>query len=191
MQEGYGLFIFASVLGLIIGIVFTVATVMEPKYGKLQLAIGAVVGYLIPAMIIPSLLFGSEKLTYAAVSASMAMILIYFPLLILIKYKNCTYPIMAKCIGYDRMGGYRGWRRFVPKFSYIFNDEKIEVCSFVSYFKRKCKKLFIENEDYEIYINPNAPKHCADKRTYPISNVILIILGIVFLLFGVCFAVNA
>lgn len=178
-------------MGAILGIVFTVIAIKEPKHGKLPLAIGAVIWYLIPAMIIPSLLFGTEKLSYAAVFCSLGLIFVYFPLLILIKYKNCTQPIMAKCIGYKRVGSGRRPRRYAPKFSYIFNGEKIEEGSFVSYFKRKCKKLFVENEDYEIYINPNAPKHCADKRTYPISNVVLIVLGVVFLVLSVYIAINA
>jgi len=190
-MQGNELLIAFSVMGAILGIVFTVIAIKEPKYGKLQLAIGAVVWYLIPAMIVPSLLFGPEKLRYAALSCSLGLIFICFPLLILIKYKNCTQPIMAKFIGYKTVSGGRRPRRYAPKFVYMFNDEKIEMWSFTSYYKRKCKKLFVENEDYEIYINPNLPKHCADKRTYPVSAVVLIILGIVFLLVSVYVALSA
>ncbi len=190
-MEGYELLIAFSALGAILGIVFTVVAIMEPKHGKLPLAIGALVFYLIPAIIIPSVLFGTEKLSYAAVSCSLGLIFIYFPLLILIKHKNCTHIVIAKCIGFDTVSGHRGWHRYTPKFSYTFNDEKFEICSFVSYNKRKFKKLFIENEEYEIYVNPKLPKHCADKRTYPISNVVLIIFGIAFLLLGVYVALNA
>ncbi len=184
-MEGHELLIAFSVMGAILGIGFTVAAIMEPKHGKLPLAIGALVWYLIPAMIVPSLLFGTEKLSYAAVFCSLGLIFVCFPLLSLIKYKNCTQPIMAKCIGYESLSGGRGLRRYAPKFVYTFNDEKIEMWSFTSYYKRKCKKLFVENEDYEIYINPNLPKYCTDKRTYPISNVVLIIFGSVFLVLSV------
>ena len=191
-MQGNELLIAFSVMGAILGIVFTVAAIMEPKHGKLPLAIAALVWYLIPAMIVPSLLFGTEKLRYAALSCSLGLIFICFPLLILIKYKNCTQPVMAKCIGYKTVsGGRQLMRRYAPKFVYMFNDKKIEMWSFTSYYKRKCKKLFVENEDYEIYINPNLPKHCADKRTYPVSAVVLIILGIVFLSVSVYVALSA
>lgn len=79
----------------------------------------------------------------------------------------------------------RGVKRYSPKFSYYYNGEQITAYSFLSYSGRKFVKLFEGKREYIIYINPDNPHQCVDKRVSPPGIIPSIIMSIFLIGFGI------
>ena len=106
------------------------------------------------------------------------------PISVMLRYRRCTEPVRAKCTRYLIGGRYRETR--IPVFCYRFQGETLEESSFLSYPVKQYERLFEKGGIYTIYLDPKAPKVCADKREFPkTGNLALLILGAVCLLLSV------
>ena len=104
----------------------------------------------------------------------------------MIQYKQCTVSVHAK-LKDKRISRVRHSSLWIPIFSYTYNGETIVSESCIYYSKRKFIKIFEIGKTYEIFINPKFPTDCADKRKFPSGVVGLLALGVLMLLFAVCF----
>ena len=83
--------------------------------------------------------------------------------------KRCTVPVLAKYIGYDRT---ENGNRYVPIFQYTFHGEQIEQPSILFYPGKILHRLFEKGEEYTVFVNPNMPRRCMDKRWFPLAHTI-------------------
>ena len=182
MQKAYPIFILLSVMGLIMGALYTYIHVKEKNKNPFFI-ISAISWFLLPVLSAIGILLHSEKLLLSALFFPISAFLIATCIEHFVRHKKCTVIVSAKCVSFE-MKGRSPFYYYVPQFSYNYNGEAILAYSFASYLKRKFKKLFEIGGTYDIFIDPQNPKHCVDKRCFPMNNIFILILGIIFLFFG-------
>ena len=182
MQQVYPFFIFLSIVGLIVSLIYVYIHIKEKNKNPYFL-ISAIIWFLIPTLIATGMLLISEKLIVSALLLPISLIMIVTSIEHFVRYKKCTIIVSAKCVSFE-MRGRSPFYYYAPQFSYNYNGESILMYSFSSYRKRKFNKLFEINNTYDIFINPENPNHCVDKRCFPISIIFVLIFGIIFLVFG-------
>ena len=74
--------------------------------------------------------------------------------------------------------------RYAPVFQYNFNNTIIEKQTFQSFSKKYIQKNFTSGENYTIYINRNNPKCFIVEKKFQMSNLLIILVGLFFILFG-------
>ena len=141
----------------------------------------AIIWFLIPTLMATGMFLNSEKLIVSAFLFPISLSMTATSIEHFVRYKKCTLIVSAKCVSFEIRG--KG-QYYAPQFSYNYNGEPILMYSFSSYRKRKFNKLFVINNTYDIFINPENPNHCVDKRCFPISTIFVLIFGIIFLVFG-------
>ena len=180
MQQVYPFFIFLSIIGLLMSLIYVYIHIKE-KNKNPYFMISAIIWFLIPTLMATGMLLNSEKLIVSAFLFPISLSMISTSIELYVRYKKCTIIVSAKCVSFETRG--KG-QYYAPQFSYNYNGESILTYSFSSYRKRKFNKLFVINNTYDIFINPENPKHCVDKRYFPISTIFVLIFGIIFLAFG-------
>ena len=181
MQQVYPFFIFLSIVGLIVSLIYVYIHTKEKNKNPYFL-ISAIIWFLIPTLMATGMLLNSEKLIVSALLLPISLFIIVTSIEHFVRYKKCTIIVSAKCVSFEARGRYGYY--YAPQFSYNYNGVSILMYSFSSYRKRKFNKLFVINNTYDIFINPENPKHCVDKRYFPISTIFVLIFGIIFLAFG-------
>ncbi len=180
MQQVYPFFILLSVVGLLMSLIYVYIHIKE-KNKNPYFIISAIIWFLIPTLMATGMLLNSEKLTVSALLLPISLFMIVTSFEHFVRWKKCTFIVSAKCVSFETRG--KG-QYYAPQFSYNYNGETILAYSFSSYLKRKFNKLFEINNIYDIFINPENPNHCVDKRCFPISTIFVLIFGIIFLVFG-------
>ena len=180
MQKVYPFFILLSVIGFVMSLMY-VYVYNKEKNKNPYFIVSAIIWFLLPALMIIGMLLDSEKIVISAFFFPISLSIIITSIEHFVRYKKCTIMVSAKCISFNISG--KG-RYYSPQFLYNYNGKTISVYSFSTYLKRKFNKLFEINNTYDIFINPENPKHCVDKRDFPISTIFVLIFGIIFLVFG-------
>ncbi len=179
MREAYPVFIFISVVGLVIGAVFVYALT---KQRNLYTILSTILWLSIPCLMIMGMILESEKLVLSAFFFPILLFCIVTFSELLIRYRKCTHPIPATYVSFTERS-HRGMHQFAPTFSFYHNGQALEVASFIYYSKRKLNKLFEENNTYEVFINLQDPYQCTDKRLYPVNMVVATVFCVLFLIF--------
>ena len=179
MREAYPVFIFVSVVVLVIGAVFVYVLT---KQRNLYTIISTILWLSIPCLMIMGMILESQKLILSAFFFPILLFCIVTFSELLIRYRKCTHPIPATYVSFTERS-HRGIHHYFPTFSFYYNGQSFEVTSFIHYSKRKLNKLFEENNTYEVFINPQDPHQCTDKRRYPVSVVVGIVFCVLFLVF--------
>ena len=176
-------FLFFAVICILMGVLLVYAY-RKDKNRNPYLILSALLFFLIPTLLTAGVLLESEKLISSAILFPMGAFLIATAVVLMIRYRKCSHPVSAKYV--SRTQRSRGSRRafYSPVFSFRYEGEDITVDSFISYSRRKFKTLFEEHGTYTVFIDPEKPRHCVDKRSFPTGMLVVLILGIVFLLFG-------
>ena len=182
MQEVYPFFIFLSVVGLIMSLIYVCIHIQE-KNKNPYFIISAIIWFMLPTLMTTGMLLNSEKLVVSAFLFPISLFMTATSIELCVRYKKCTIIVSAKCVSFE-MRGRSPFYYYAPQFSYNYNGETILVYSFSFYRKRKFNELFVINNTYDIFINPENPKHCVDKRCFPISTIFVLIFGIIFLVLG-------
>ena len=102
-----------------------------------------------------------------------------------IRYKRCNVAITAVMEG---SVGQSKWpiAHFIPVFRYKVSNRVYCQQSFIGYLPRQFKILFEVGREYTIYIDPQMPGHCVDKRKMPIAFLALMaLIAVCFIFFGV------
>ena len=136
------------------------------------------------------ILFRSDKLAMAGIELPCSLIFFFFSLSTLISYHKCRESVRAKLTDCRVSSSRSGWERCTPCFTYEYEGEPYESCSFLSYSKGTFQKLFETGGEYTIYIDPHTPNICADKRRFPLSSVVFAILFLAMFVFGVVVVVR-
>ena len=180
LQQTYPFFIFLSFIGLAIGLIYVYAYIKE-KYKNAYFIISAITWFSLPAFLTLGTLLDSEKLIISAFFFPVGLLMFVTAIELIIRYKKCTVIVSAECVSFNRSG--KG-QYYAPQFSYSYNGEAFLTYSFSSYRKRKFNRLFKINNTYDIFINPQNPKYCVDKRYFPKNTIFILIFGIIFLVVG-------
>lgn len=182
MQEVYPLFIFLSIVGLLMGSMY-VYLLAKRKSKEHYFILSAFLWFLLPFLMTAGMLLNSEKLIASAFFFPIILSCIATFINLLINYKKCDYVISAKYVSFTKVS-LHSFRRYAPQFSFYYNGETFNVDSFIHYSKRKFKKLFAENCTYDIFINPQNPNFCVDKRCFPVSLIISLIVWVICLIYA-------
>ncbi len=178
MEEVYPFFMFLSVIGLPMSILYVY---IHSKDKNPYYIISAIIWFVLPCLMVAGMLLNSEKLVVSAFFFPITLFLIATFIETFVRYKNCTYAIAAKCVSFQTRG--KGWYN-APQFLFRYNGETVLAYSFASYSKRKFKKNFEINQTYDIFINPKKPNYCVDKRFFPGGTIVCLIFMVIFLLLG-------
>ena len=176
----YVALIVLAIISLFLGFVFFFSQKKKLSYDKMPAIATAIAFFCFPIFLIISISLGSDKLSLLSLFLPISFILIYRSIICIIKYKNCTQEVKAEYVSYEM----RARRRAAPAFTYKFDGETINAVSFVSYPNGRHKRLFSQDSQYNIYIDPKAPTHCADKRLITHRFEIFLALSVAFSLFG-------
>lgn len=182
MQDN-SFFIILSVIGILMSVLFAYAY-LKDKNRSPYFLLSALLFFLIPALLIAGTVLESEELIASAMVFPMGLFLIATAVALMMRYKRCNHPIEAECVACRRLYGNGWWVYYTPTFSFRYKGEDITVDSFVCYSKRKFDRLFDLRGTYLVFIDPENPRCCVDKRSFPAGPVVLLIVGIVFLVFG-------
>ena len=126
----------------------------------------------------------SDKLTTAGTVFPLSLLAFLLFASNLLRYRRCRESVRAKLTD-CRVSSSRGWERCTPCFTYEYEGEPYESCSFLSYSKGTFQKLFETGGEYTIYIDPHTPNICADKRRFPLSRVVVLILSLAVFILGI------
>lgn len=96
------------------------------------------------------------------------------------KYERCVYLVEARYLGCRKVSG----KSYRPHFSYTYEGRVLEEESFVGYSWGLKNQLFEESGICTVYIDPDRPTHCVDKRTPLYDWNIYVLVGLA-VLFGV------
>jgi len=169
-----------SLVGLILSIVYIF--IYKKEKGTYYL-LSAILWLLNPVLTVIGALTAFDYLIVCAICFPIGLNVLATLIELILRYKNCTLVVSSKCDSFTSQG--RGMY-YVPKFSYWFDGKFISSATFIGYYKRKFKRMFTVGNSYEIYINPNKPTQCVDKRSYPLSNHIFLgLIAAFFLLFPI------
>ena len=95
LQEAYPFFIFLSILGLLMGVIYIY---IHTKDKNPYFIISALLWFLLPCLMTAGMLLNSEKLVVSAFFFPIALFLIATFIETLVRYKNCTYAIAAEAV---------------------------------------------------------------------------------------------
>ena len=126
----------------------------------------------------------SDKLTTAGTVFPLSLLAFLLFASNLLRYRRCRESVRAKLTD-CRVSSSRGWERCTPCFTYEYEGEPYESYSFLSYPKRTFQRLFETGKEYTIYIDPDEPNLCADKRRFPLSSVVFAILSLAVFILGI------
>ena len=185
MQEAYPIMIFFAIVGGVMGAIYTYIHLKEKSKNPYFL-ISALLWFLMTCLLVAGMWLNSEKLILSGFIFPIILFMIVTSTELLKRYKNCDTSVIARCDGFREFRAVRGIRyRYAPKFSYEYMGVAIVTDSFESYSRRSFKKLFCEGHNYEVFINPQNPAQCVDKRRSPVGTVLLLIFSMIFLIFGI------
>ncbi len=177
----YVVLIILAAVSLFLAIYLLFSQSRKKAYDKKPIIVTAISLFAFPLFLIIAITLGSDKLSLCSLVLPLSFVFIYRSVVSIIKFKNCTEPVKAEYVSYEM----RGRRRAAPAFIYKYNGEVINAVSFLSYPNGKHKRLFSQDSEYKIYINPSAPMHCVDKRLRTCRLEVLLALSIVFLIVGI------
>ncbi len=113
---------------------------------------------------------------------------IFFIILVVLKSK-CKTKIIGTFIRYNYYPGNVYVTGYAPIFKYTFNNIEYVRQTFQTIFGKKIKQ-FEPNKQYEIYINSNNPKIFVVNKKIELSNILLLILGIIFITFSILITIK-
>lgn len=175
MSDSYPVLIVVAVLSFLLGLVFSYG-VAKTKWKEKYTTYSALLCFATTFFVVFAMIVKSEKIALAGWFIPFGLFLILGALQMLLNFKKCTLPITAEYVSFLEEC-HRGITTCYPVFTYNYNEEEfIRTESFVNYSKRKLFKLFKIGESYTIYINPQNPKLCADKRHFPYFSTIAVSL---------------
>lgn len=98
--------------------------------------------------------------------------------------KTCNTEVEAKCVDHDwHPGGIGGWYR--PKFEYTYSGVVYKQLVPNSYrSEKKLQKKFPLGETCQIWIDPETPYHCIEKKKMSVWLYLCIPVGVIFILLG-------
>ena len=180
MRDAYPVFIFISVVSLVIGAIFVyVLTKQRTPYTILS----TILWLSLPCLMTMGMILESQKLVLSAFFYPIFLFAIITCLETISRYGKCTHSLSATYVSFTERSR-RGIHHYFPTFSLYYNGQTLKVTSFIYYSKRKLNKLFEENNTYEVFINPQDPHQCVDKRCYPVSMVVGTVFCVLFLIFA-------
>ena len=185
MSGAYPVLIVVTVFHLALGSLFLYSAV-KAKWKEKYLIYSALLCLATAIFVVIGMVIKSEKISIAGWIIPFGLFLLLTALQTPFNFKKCTTPVTAEYISFD-VHSHKGITNYFPEFSYNYNGEEfIKNKSFVYYSKRKILKLFKTGENYTIFIDPEKPKLCADKRHFPYLSTIGLSL---FSLFGIVMGV--
>ena len=178
VQGVYFFLIILSIIGLALGVIYFYAHTKDknPYY-----ILSGIFCFLLPGFMTAGMLLNSEKLVLSAIFFPICFVVITTCIEMLIRYKNCTYCISAKCVSFRTTGRNN---MYGPQFSFCHNGKAVLAYSFITYSKRKFKSNFEIDQTYDIFINPEKPNYCVDKRLFPWDTIVWLICSVLFLIVG-------
>lgn len=183
MLDAYSILILFSSLWTFLGIIFLYIYIKKDK--RSYFLVSSVFCFLGPVLTITGILLNAENLAASSMLLPFGLLIISTCVDIFVRYIKCSVPVPATCVSFEDIK-----RRITPQFLFNYNGEKILAYSFVSYPNRIIKKNFEIDGIYDIFINPQNPRDCVDKRRFPFQLIPLLIFGIYCSVVGLLFAAS-
>ena len=185
MSNAYPVLIVVAVLSSLLGLVFSYAA-SKTKWKEKYATYSALLCFSTTFFVVLAMIIKSEKIAVSGWIIPSSLWLLLGALQTPFNFKKCTFAVTAECVSFWEHRG-RGFTTFIPEFTYKYNGEEFtKNKSFVFYYKRKFFKLFKTGENYTIYIDPQNPKICADKRSFPyVSTIGLSLVSVCGVIMGV------
>ena len=182
MQNAYPFFIFLCGIGLVVCALF-VYGLIKAKNKKPFWIFCVFLWFLLPLLLAAGMLFDSQKLIFSGIFFPVSLFAVTMFIGLLVRYRKCTCVVSAKYTSFVTTT-HRGVTRYAPTFSFGYNGEGRSANSFIYYSKRKFQRLFEDGNTYDVFINPQDPTDCVDKRCFPISYVVALLFFALFFLLG-------
>ncbi len=176
--------VFSCVLYLFLAVMFLYASFKMERYGRKLMIFCSLLMFAAPVLLFLGMILQSDRLTTAGTVFPLSLLAFLLFASNLLRYRRCRESVRAKLTD-CRVSSSRGWERCTPCFTYEYEGEPYESYSFLSYPKRTFQKLFETGGEYTIYLDPDEPNLCADKRRFPLSSVVFAILFLAMFVFGV------
>lgn len=125
--------------------------------------------------------------TVFIVAIIIGILLICFFIFTQFQKSKCTTKITGKFLKVNKYTGYGNGisvTYYSPVFQYSFNNNFFEKQSFQSFSKKYIEKKFVSGKNYDIYINENNPKCFIVDKKIPVSDLLIILLGVCFIIMG-------
>jgi hypothetical protein len=116
---------------------------------------------------------GNDLLTSAVEIFLMGIFLLLLAWQCAHRMRRCSLEINAMYMGYREIKGYRGKCSYVPEFEYHYQGKYFKEFSFRTYSYKELERLFELRKQYAVFIDPNQPQWCIDKRVRVDGGIIL------------------
>ena len=137
------------------------------------------------AIVLVGCLINSAKLFAVGITLPLGLLLAFLSVQDMLKYKWCTALVQARVKEIVCTYTRRRNRRYAPVFCYQYLGENYEMKSFVHYSRRNSRRLFMEGAYYDIFVDPQCPEFCVDKRRRPYYDFLLMFFAFFFLAYAV------
>ena len=185
MKDSLGIVLILAIMGGLLAVLLLFCAGKATAYHRailLAMAIGfgglgllAVIAYAID----------SVKLLVFAILFTFGGLLLFVPAVTLFRRKKCTVAVKAKLT--DRERTHQKYSTiWTPVFSYVYDGKKFVSRSLLSYSTRAFDRLFELGKQYEIFLNPEIPTDCADKRKSSSDQIALLVVGALLMAAAVC-----
>ncbi len=135
---------------------------------------------------------GNDLLTSAIEIFLMGIFLLLLAWQYISLIQTCSVEITAKYMGYSEIRGYRGASGYKPEFKYHYQGTEYKEFSFRTYSPEKLNRMFELHKQYTVFIDPESPERCIDKRARVDGGIICGgVAGGLFVLLSILFFVNA
>ncbi len=124
-----------------------------------------------------------QNKVYEAISI-IGVLLLGLTILAIVRIAKCNEPVTAVFKGHSLIGN--NWK-YALVFSYKYEAQQYNDRETVDHYsKQKIKKMFEENNEYTIWINPNKPERCVfNKKRAILPCCALLLFSIVFIVLPV------
>lgn len=180
MNEAYSVLIPAVSIFFVTGILIMIFMSKRTKKATRYYVMGGMF-LLSSVLMVIGMAVGSDGWVVFGLFAPLGAMMVHSAVITLIRFGECSVPVIAKCVGYNRTG--KGMY-YVPEFTYSLKGKRFFSQSFLSYSPPKFKSLFEVGGNYTVYIDPDDPDTCVDKRYYSPNSIFAGIMGVIFILIG-------
>ena len=182
-----GIWALLNSLLLVLGLVFIITAFKKrEKEKRLLFAIGTVCIY--PMVLFPAAaLLRSENLMAFNTLLSIGILFLLLTFIQFLRNKKCNHAVTAETVKIETKRNRHTVYKTVT-FRYHYEGKEYVRESFTRFPPKKADKLFSVGASCTVFIDPDVPTDCTDKRYRPIGNTVFIITtGSFFILLSFVF----
>lgn len=173
-------FIF-GVMFIVFGVLCVVRVERVTKRERTELLATGVVLIVFGMLGVVGAVIKDYKIMLTSIFIPGSLACIYIPIKVAWQMKQCNHLVVARCVSYNRYSGGKGQSSYAPVFRYTYRGQNYERQTPIGYRLKKVQRMYEIGQSYQIYINENCPEMCVNVKKFPVTHIIVEVMGILML----------